>query len=542
MRRFLLASLIVLTSLSSYILYKSLTGNIAFSLIFTAVSIAGYTNGMWVDSSYGFEGISQAISRYNLGVFTPLLLLLFLKFFRSARMAILFFFLVGLGVNLHPPVAINMAIVTGILVFIKKGLNRQTLSWMIIYALVFLIGSLPFTLSFQDAILTRGVTEVSISAKDFYGEGLVHYTTLFLSSPLRTMLYGLLFPPFISYLVITVLSISYIKLQSKQIPQKSDLFRTLNILNYGVITSFCLFFINESLIGILLPRLIGPHAFSLHRVARVFFLFSQTSLLLIAWIFWSGDIIEKRSRIISSIIIINVLMGFNWISYAGRVKHLTGLISEESAYFVCSSIFLIFIIILTISYYRTGIRNKFYLLILTVTVITLPNIIFIGSDLIIRVFPVGSFGKTYIDVKQKKIDRFYDMKELVRWAKSRSKPSDLFLFVTDDETDSYYFKTRAIRSTFYSFDEITHYFPLRKIKYYTQQLKILDSDIRTSINRNDMEMLRKIIRDNSIDHIVLVRSESASLENSKIPLEFINETFIVFHAEDIINESYDEHI
>ena len=80
------------------------------------------------------------------------------------------FFLIGLGVNLHPPNAINMALVFGVVLIWKNGFSKVHYKTASQCVILFLIGALPFVIHFGTPFF---LVPQKMGPKEGVGEGSV---------------------------------------------------------------------------------------------------------------------------------------------------------------------------------------------------------------------------------------------------------------------------------------------------------------------------------------------------------------------------------
>ena len=520
-RRYMLFVLVFLTSCTTFILYKAITGHAVISLLATIVSIVGYVYG--VDEFYGFQGVRCAIARYNFGIFAPLLLLLFLRKYKEPRWLLLLFFLIGVGVNFHPPVAINMAIVFTISLLIINGFKKN-LSWVVAYMTVLIVGALPFVLDFGSAVMTRGTVEAPMLPSEFYGSGYYLLTNTFLFDTFGMMFNELLFPPFISFLAIALVFTIWKKSASPQVLTiKNDI---IYLLVVATVVSYILLFLNLFLFGWLIPHIIGPNAFSLHRVHRVFFLLTETLLTVFVFAIWtdSSQSLFKRASI-SGILLINLALGFNWLQFVSALARKIFHVSVENVAIVLISVrsfFLIAILLFVFLVFKEHRRNwKHTWAILLIILISIPNVFFCGSYHVAKAFNLRPVGPA-LEKRQNEID---SLKKLAKWARSETENTSLFMFITGKESDAYYFKTRAIRSTVPTRYEGLHYLSLRQRKTFEREYE----DINNVMNSGSMDDIFLIADKMKVDYIVLSRERSGMFNNgySNSPI-FENHSFIVY--------------
>ncbi len=524
-RRYMLFVLVFLTSCTTFILYNMITKNTVMSVLATIASILGYIYG--VDEFYGFQGVRCAIARYNFGAFAPILLFLFLKKYKEPKWLLLLFLLIGIGVNLHPPVAINMAIVFSISLLITDGFKKN-LGWVAAFVIMVIVGALPFVLDFRSAILTRGIVEAPMSSTEFYRSGIFLLTNDFISNTFGMMFKEIIFPPFLSLLSLGIAFFIYLKNMSsnKNIIKNNNIIRLLLVM---IITSYILLFVNLFLFGWLIPHLIGPNAFSLHRVHRVFFLLSETLLITFIYALWSDKTqsLSKRASI-SGILLLNLVFGFNWLEvlpgFLKSMFHLSEINYDSVSIIAIQTIFMIAVILIVLALFLANkTRTKSKIIIYLIIVVTIPTFCLSGVYKIAKVFDMSPVSE-HIDKIQKEHN---SLKNLARWAKLNTENTDLFMFLTDKENDSYYFKTRAIRSTLPTKAEGLHYLPIRQRKGFLHELEHIN-EVMSSENINSIMSLFNRMR---VDYIIYSRKNNDILSNSYSWKSFFeNDHFVVYSS------------
>jgi len=522
-RRYMLFVLVFFTSCTTFILYKAITGHTIISILAAIASIIGYIYG--VDEFYGFQGVRCAIARYNLGIFAPLLLLLFLGKYREPKWLLVLFFLIGVGVNLHPPVAINIAIVFIISLLIMDGFKKN-LSWVGAYIIMVLAGAFPFVINFGSAIMTRGTAGAPMSPSEFYGSGYYLLTNTFLFDTFGMMFNELLFPPFISFLAIVLVFVIWKKFVPSQILTiKNDV---IYLLVVATAVSFILLFLNLFLFGWLVPHIVGPNAFSLHRVHRVFFLLTETLLTVFVFVIWTNSSQSLFKRVsVSGILLINLAMGFNWLQFVSALARKIFFVSAENVSIVLISVqsfFLIAVLLFVFLMFKENRRNwKHTWIILLIILISIPNVLLGGGYYVARAFNLRPVGL----VLEKRQNEFDSLKQLAKWARSETENTSLFMFITGRESDTYYFKTRAIRSTVPTRSEGLHYLPLRQRKTFEREYE----DINKFMKVGGVNDILLIVDKMKVDYIVFSRERNGMFSNgySNSPV-FENDSFIVYSS------------
>jgi hypothetical protein len=498
-RRIMLAILVFLTSCTTYILFKYLTKNSIASAVATVATVIGYVYG--IDEMYGFDGVWCAVSRYNLGIFAPLLLLYFIKYYKFPSRLLLFFLLVGMGVNLHPPVAINMAIIFAVAFLITNGIKE--IKWVFYFIIMVLAGSSPFIYDFGDAAFSRGTVEASMSAAEFYGTKSHLLTNDFLIEPFNILLQTILFPPIISFL--SLIGAFYLHNNwNKSNPNPASENSATRVLVILVLTSYFLLLINIILFGWVIPHVIGPNAFSLHRVHRVFYLVAGTLLVTYLITLWSDKSYSRNFRaLIIGVIIINLSLGFNWLqrvdSFAKMILH----VPLDYLNIVKLTIQISFLLSVLYSFYRLCIYRKSVMqgrqIIILIIIVTIPNFCLSGGYKFAKAIGYGPL-KQRLDKRQM---LHISRQQLSQWALKETRNDDLFIFMSDEDSCSYYFKTRAIRSTYPTRTEILHYMPVRRRAKYINMYESYKNELIIQIRNGDASLCKQL----AIDYVVCPRSD-----------------------------------
>ncbi|NQT81074.1 MAG: hypothetical protein HQ555_11875 [Candidatus Aminicenantes bacterium] len=525
-RRYLLFVLVFLTCWTTFILYKYITNHTIISILASLASIVGYIYG--VDECYGFQGIDTTIARYNFGIFAPLLLLFFLKKYNSHKWLLLLFFILGVGVNFHPPVAINITIVFILFLLVIEGLKKN-ITWIVTYAVLFIIGALPFILDYGMAAMTRGTVESHISASEFYESGIYLLTTQFLIEPFSFMFEELIFPPFISLVALSIAFFIFIKDISPK-NRSSEKPNITFLLGVVALISYFLLFLNLFLFGWLIPHLVGPHAFSLYRVHRVFFLLTEALLTIFIVAIWR-DVTQslfKRVAIIA-ILLINLALGFNWLCFITELSPFLGnniLMRGTTSKIIQIIFFILVALFLLLSILSKTTNRKFIFIASLIIIITIPNFVLCGGyhSRILGTIRADQPTETY----QKE---FGLLKDLIRWAKQKTEKTSLFMFSSKSPNDSSYFKVRAIRSTTSTNtkSEALHYLPLRQRKSFLRKLEY----INRVMNSKDMNNILKLINEIEVDYIVFSRNRHLEFNFHQFIPVFENGLYVVYSLSSI---------
>ncbi len=163
--RLWLSTVVFLTSLSLFAWFRYLSKSIFLSSILTVACIVGYFENYWMFVRCGFKDINIS-ARNNFGIFIPIYLLFFSKWINNDKKILLFFFLLGIGVNLYPAIAIGSCFVFILSFLIFKKFSKNSLIIAFIGGILFLIGALPFII--QANFLLQEYEKAHLMSKQYY--------------------------------------------------------------------------------------------------------------------------------------------------------------------------------------------------------------------------------------------------------------------------------------------------------------------------------------------------------------------------------------
>jgi hypothetical protein len=159
--------------------------------------------------------------------------------------------------------------------------------------------------------------------------------------------------------------------------------------------------------------------------------------------------------------------------------------------------------------------------------ITIPNFSLCGGYQFAKLLGINPVG----EILERRQNDLNALKDLVKWAKSETTKTSLFTFLTGNESDCYYFKVKAERSTMHTKNEVIHLAPLRKRKALIQQLK----EIENARKSRNIKKILKIAQKFKVDYFV-VRSKGSDnifISLTNIPV-FKNNSFIVYSVSEIL--------
>ncbi len=145
-----LCSLVIFSILSYYLFFYYLSKSFLWSLALSVAVVVGYYENSWCFSFMGITGSDSLIGRSNYTAILPLYLLLYLKTLRRNGNPLLFFFLLGAGVNLYPAIAIVSAIIYYIVMAIQKQSSMKIADYFLPMLAFFLPAVLFVIYSFRD--------------------------------------------------------------------------------------------------------------------------------------------------------------------------------------------------------------------------------------------------------------------------------------------------------------------------------------------------------------------------------------------------------
>lgn len=490
-RKILLVILVFFTSWTTFLLYYKLTSNLTISALAVVASIVGVIRAP--DEWFGFMGIDATSARYNLGIFAPLLLLFYLKNFHSMKMLSLLFLLLGLGVNLHPPQAITFAMVCILTFMIIQKFEVRYIKQIFIWIIFFIIGALPFIIYFGDKLFGRpGLPSGGrMAVGEFYNSGVYLYTNTWLSAPLKLLVRYFYFIPYITMGCMMIMYF-WVSKDNKNISNVNSKNEDKILLTVAI-TSFCLIIFNLLFFGAILPRIIGPHSLSLHRVDRLLILILELFVVKLCVSLWRS----KYSRILRVVLIACILValaggfsGMRTFYYGCRMLNINW---DHSVMQICFAIFLSLCMLLVMLKQKA----QRHIIILFLLLITAPHIIRTADGLV----------KTYNLLLNRKattntnLERFHfgpSFKNVALWARDNTKPGSIFML--SNQYINIQFKSIALRPTTVSRYE-RDYVKLRERPEFLRKVE----EIEKVFKSKDPEKIIELAKKHKVDYIVIMQ-------------------------------------
>lgn len=142
-----LAALVFLTGVSLYAWFYFLSGMNLLSLSLAVAALVGYFENSWMFAIIGLRDINLS-ARQIYNVLIPAFLVMYLAWAFKPKKMLFFYFLLGLSVNIYPPIAVTAFLVFALSDLLSSRFSFSSIKTLAAGGLLFLVGASPFMVEY----------------------------------------------------------------------------------------------------------------------------------------------------------------------------------------------------------------------------------------------------------------------------------------------------------------------------------------------------------------------------------------------------------
>lgn len=277
--------------------------------------------------------------------------------------------------------------------------------------------------------------------------------------------------------------------------------------------SFCLIIFNLLFFGALLPRIIGPHSLTLHRVGRVLVLILQIFVVKLCVSLWKSKYSQILRIVLIACILVALAGGFSGMRTFYYGCRMLSINWDHSVMQICFAIFLSLCMLLVMLKQKA----QRHIIILFLLLITAPHIIR-SADGLRKTYNLLLNRKATNWENWQRFDFGPSFKDVALWARDNTKPGSVFML--SDQSINLQFKSIALRPSAPSRPEFD-YVPLRERPEFFKKTE----EIEKAFQSKNPEKIIKIAKKHKVDYVIILQRPAYDFEKKYI---YKNKYFEVF--------------